>query len=235
MDKQKLKDFINNELSIDVSDMTIDKFSLFEELLLSWNEKFNLTAITKEDEILEKHFIDSLYASKFIDLNKKATLLDIGSGAGFPGIPLAILFPNLTISLVESNSKKVSFLNEVRSSLNLNNVFIFNARIEDLKTLKGKFDFVSARAVTQLNILLELSIPYLKIGGHLLAFKGSMVDIEIKQSIKALHILGAKINVKNIYQLPYSKDGRSLIDIVKTKETKAKYPRQYSLIISKPL
>lgn len=235
MDKQKFKDFIKNELSIDVSDLTIDKFQTYKELLLSWNEKFNLTAITKEDEILEKHFIDSLYVSKFVDLNKKATLLDIGSGAGFPGIPLAIVFPNLTISLVESNSKKVSFLNEVRSTLNLNNVFIFNARIEDLKTLRGKFDFVSARAVTQLNILLELSIPYLKVGGHLLAFKGSMVDIEIKQSERALHTLSAKINTKNIYKLPYSNDGRSLIDIVKIKETKIKYPRQYSLITNKPL
>lgn len=235
MDKAKLKSFINNELVAEVSDSVLDKFCLYEKLLIEWNQKFNLTAITKEDEILEKHFIDSIYAFKFVDLTKKATLLDIGSGAGFPGIPLALLCPNLTISLVESNAKKVSFLNEVRSTLGLNNVFIFHSRIEDLATLRGKYDFVSARAVTQLNVLLELGVPFLKVNGHLLAFKGSMVDIEIKQSQKAFHLLDTKIVSKNIYNLPFSKDLRSLLDIIKLKQTKAKYPRAYSLIVNKPL
>ena len=161
--------------------------------------------------------------------------MDIGSGAGFPGIPLAILFPNLTITLVESNGKKVSFLNEVRNELHLNNLFILQSRVEDLKGLRGEFDYVTARAVTQLNILLELAMPLLKVKGHLLAYKGSMVDIEIKQSERAIHTLDSKIYQKNIYNLPYSKDGRSLVDDIKLKETKNKYPREYSLIIKKPL
>lgn len=235
MDKTKLSTFIKDELKLDINEEIIDKFSLYEKLLLEWNEKFNLTAITKEDEILEKHFIDSIYPSKFVDFSKKGRLLDIGSGAGFPSIPLAILFPNIEFSLVESNGKKVSFLNEVRTSLKLNNVFILQSRVEDLKTLRGEFDFVTARAVTQLNILLELAIPLLKVKGHLLAYKGSMVDIEIKQSERAFHTLDSKLISKNIYKLPYSNDGRSLLDIVKNKETKNKYPRPYSIITNKPL
>ena len=178
MDKTKLSSFIKDELKLDINEEIIDKFSLYEKLLLEWNEKFNLTAITKEDEILEKHFIDSIYPSKFVDFSKKGRLLDIGSGAGFPAIPLAILFPNIEFSLVESNGKKVSFLNEVRTSLKLNNVFILQSRVEDLKALRGEFDFVTARAVTQLNILLELSIPLLKVKGHLLAYKGLLIIIE---------------------------------------------------------
>ncbi len=235
MDKNKLADFIKNELHLEINEDILDSFDLFESLLIEWNEKFNLTAIKEKEEILEKHFIDSIYLNKFVSFKKHDTVLDIGSGAGFPAIALAIINTDVNFTLVESNGKKVSFLNEVRNKLQLKNVTILNGRIEDLKVLRSSFDYVTARAVTQLNILVELSIPYLKVNGTLIAYKGSMVDIEIKQANRAIHSLDSKFVKKEVFNLPYSNDGRSFVFIKKCKETKNKYPRSYSLIVNKPL
>ena len=235
MNKEKLSSFIKDELLKDVSEEVLNKFETFENLLLEWNEKFNLTAIKDKEEILEKHFIDSLYLLKYLDIKKHSSFLDVGTGAGFPGIVLAIMKPEVEFTLVESNNKKVSFLNEVRTQLHLNNVFILKGRIEELTALRSNFDYASARAVSQLNILTELIIPYLKVRGIFIAYKGSMVDIEIKQSNRAIHSLDSELIQKETYSLPYSKDGRSLVFIIKKKETKKKYPRPYGEIVSKPL
>ena len=235
MNKEKLSSFIKDELLKDVSEEVLNKFETFENLLLEWNEKFNLTAIKDKEEILEKHFIDSLYLLKYLDIKKHSSFLDVGTGAGFPGIVLAIMKPGVTFTLVESNNKKVSFINEVRSKLHLNNVFILKGRIEELTALRSNFDYASARAVSPLNILIELIIPYLKVKGIFIAYKGSMVDIEIKQSSRALHCLDSELIQKETYSLPYSKDGRSLLFIEKKKENKKKYPRPYGEIVSKPL
>ena len=159
----------------------------------------------------------------------------MGSGAGFPGVPLAIMLPNVKITLVESNKKKVSFLEELKKVLSLDNVTVLNARVETLTKYRETFDFVTARAVSQLNILLELSMPLLKVNGYFLAYKGSMVDFEIKDSKRALHLLSAEIEDKFIYNLPYINDGRSLLKIHKRKATEKKYPRSYSLINNRPL
>ena len=235
MNKIKLASFINDELHLEINEDVLDLFIKYEELLLEWNEKFNLTAIKDKEEILEKHFIDSMYLMKYVSFKKHDSLLDIGSGAGFPGLVLAILNKDIEFTLVESNGKKVTFLNEVRDKLSLNNVTILKGRIEELSALRSSFNYVTARAVTQLNILIELSIPYLKVKGSLIAYKGSMVDIEIKQASRAIHSLDSRLDKVERFSLPYSKDGRSLVFITKNKENKKKYPRSYSEITSKPL
>ena len=216
-----------------LSNEQIRQFDLYRKLLLEWNEKFNLTAITDEEEIEEKHFIDSLLPTKFVILNK-GKLLDIGSGAGFPGIPLAIYQPNLKVTLLESNGKKVSFLNEVVKQLDLKNVTVSNGRAEDLK-VRSSFDYVTARAVKSLNILVELSIPFVKVHGTLLAYKGDRADEEINEAKSALRKLNAKLIEKHLYRLPKSQDNRNLLVILKEKEVQKKYPRNYSEIIKNPL
>ncbi len=235
MNKELLKRFINNELHLEVGEDVLNKFALFEDLLLEYNEKFNLTAIKDRDEILEKHFIDSLFLLKYLNFRPHSSFLDVGTGAGFPGIALAIMKSDVNFTLVESNNKKVSFLNEVRERLSLNNVTILKARIEDLTSLREQFDYASARAVSQLNVLVELIVPFLKVKGQFIAYKGSMVEIELKQANKAIHVLDSKLIKTELYELPYSKAGRSLAFIEKSKPTKKKFPRPYGEIVSKPL
>ena len=234
MNKKFLEYFIKDELKLEVSDETLSKFSTYERLLREWNEKFNLTAILDDDGILEKHFIDSIYSIKYVDFLDKS-LCDIGSGAGFPGVPLAILIPSLKVTLVESNGKKVTFLNELKKILELDNIEVIQARAEELKDKKETFDLVSARAVTQLNVLSELSIPLLKVKGKLVAYKLYDVEEEIGLATRALKELDSKIDDIFKYHLPMSSDGRSLVIISKEKATKKRYPREYSQISKSPL
>lgn len=234
MNKKFLEYFIKDELKLEVSDETLSKFSTYEKLLREWNEKFNLTAILDDDGILEKHFIDSIYSIKYVDFKDKS-LCDIGSGAGFPGAPLAILIPSLKVTLVESNGKKVTFLNELKKILELDNVNVIQTRAEELKDKKEAFDLVTARAVTQLNVLSELSIPLLKIGGKLVAYKLYDVEEEVGHARRALKELDSKIDDIFKYHLPMSSDGRSLVIVSKEKATKKRYPREYSQISKSPL
>ena len=216
-----------------ITNEQVAKFEKYRDLLLEWNEKFNLTAITDLDEIEEKHFIDSLYACKFIDFSK-GKLLDIGSGAGFPGIPLAIAFPKLKVTLLESNGKKVSFLEEVKSQLGLENVSVINGRAENLKQ-RDYYDFVTARAVKQLNILAELSLPFVKVHGLLVAYKGSNAETELEEAKSALRKLNSSVKFIKSYELPISQDNRKLLVISKVKPCQKKYPRNYSEIVKQPL
>lgn len=235
MDKEKLRAFIVEKINPEVTEETLDKFLRYEALLKEWNSRFNLTAIKSEEDVLVKHFIDSIYPIFYIDFKENDTLIDIGSGAGFPGVCLALMLPGVRFTLVESNKKKVSFLEELVKVLELKNVEVLCARAETLTKLRESFDYCSARAVSQLNILLELGIPLLKVNGKFLAYKGSMVDFEIKDAKRALHLLSAEIEEKYTYNLPYIPDGRSLLVIRKRKPTEKKYPRSYSLINNKPL
>ena len=216
-----------------LEDSKISLFEKYRNLLLEWNEKFNLTAIKDLDEIEEKHFVDSLYLDKFVNLENK-TLLDVGSGAGFPGIPLAIAHPNLKVFLLESNGKKVSFLKEVVKQLDLKNVEVIQSRAEEFLD-KERFDIVTARAVKELNILLEICIPLVKIGGTFAAYKSNAVDEEISHAKHAYKVLDITKVERFDYQLPNSKDNRVLLLIFKTKPTKKKYPRNYSEIVKAPL
>lgn len=211
----------------------IKKFEKYSDLLLEWNEKFNLTAIKDKDEITEKHFIDSLYLDKFVDLDNK-TFLDVGSGAGFPGVPLAIAHPSLKVSLLESNGKKVKFLQEIKKELDLKNVEIIQARAEEFDK-RESFDFVTARAVKELRILLEICFHLVKVNGHFIAYKSSNVDEEIKASKNAFKSLQIEKIDRHEYSLPKSKDNRVLLVILKEKKTLKKYPRRYAEIVKAPL
>lgn len=214
----------------DLSKDSIGKFEIYFSMLTEWNKKFNLTAILEQNEVYEKHFIDSLMSEKYVNFSSKS-LLDVGSGAGFPGIPLAINHPDLSVTLLESNGKKITFLNEVIKKLDLKNVKIIQGRSEEIT---GEYDFVTARAVKQLNILLEISSHLIKVGGNFLAYKGN-ADNEINQSKKALEKLNLEIIAEYKYELPVSKDNRELIVIRKLAKTPNKYPRNYSDIVKKPL
>lgn len=234
MNDTNLKEFLIKELHIDNCLEIINKFSIYFDELVEANKITNLTAIRDEEGIIEKHFIDSLYSAKYIDFNNKS-LCDLGTGAGFPGIPLAIIFPSLKVTLVEANNKKIKFLNSVVEKLSLNNVTIINQRAESLKNLKNSFNFVSARAMTRLNVLLELSIPLCKVHGFLLAYKLFDVENEINEAKHAFNELDCKLQNIYKYNLPISNDPRSLLVIEKIGKTKNRYPRDFSKISSSPL
>ena len=211
----------------------ISKFERYLELLLEWNEKFNLTAITKKDEIEEKHFLDSIELLKFFDIKGK-TLLDVGSGAGFPGIPLAIAEPTAKVTLLEANGKKHSFLIEAVKELKLTNVEVIKGRAEELNK-REHFDVVTARAVKELNILLEICFHFVKVGGCFIAYKGPGVTEEIEHAKRALKALGAEEVEKVSYNLPKSQNPRVFLKIFKKNATSKKYPRRYGEIVNHPL
>ena len=211
----------------------ISKFEKYLGLLLEWNEKFNLTAITDKDEIEEKHFYDSIKLKDFFILKNKS-LIDIGSGAGFPGIPLAIVEPSLQVTLLEATGKRVTFLKEVVSKLGLTNVEIIQGRAEELET-RENYDIVTARAVKELNVLLEISFYLVKVGGSFIAYKSSLVDEEINNAKHAFKCLEIDNYKKYDYSLPKSKNPRVFLEILKKKNTPKKYPRRYGEISKSPL
>ena len=211
----------------------ISKFERYLDLLLEWNEKFNLTAIVDKDEIEEKHFIDSIELIKYFDVKNK-TLLDVGSGAGFPGIPLAIAEPSLKITLLEANGKRVLFLHEVVKELDLKNVEIIQGRAEELRT-REKYDIVTARAVKELNVLLEICFYLVRLGGYFIAYKSSNIDEEISHAKRAFKLLQIDDFKKFDYLLPKCKNSRVFLGILKKNKTPKKYPRVYGEIIKQPL
>ena len=211
----------------------ISKFERYLELLLEWNEKFNLTAITEKDEIEEKHFLDSLELLKFFKIENK-NLLDVGSGAGFPGIPLAIAEPTSKVTLLEANGKKVSFLQFAVKELNLPNVEIIQGRAEELNK-REQFDIVTARAVKELNILLEISFHLIKVGGCFIAYKGPNVKDEIAKAKYTFNVLGAEEPEIFEYNLEKSQNPRVFLRIFKKNATPKKYPRRYGEIVNHPL
>lgn len=211
----------------------ISKFEKYLDLLLEWNEKFNLTAITDKEEVEEKHFIDSISIMKYFDVKNK-TLLDVGSGAGFPGIPLAIVEPTLKVTLLETTGKRIKFLQVAVKELGLTNVEIIQGRAEEQKE-REKYDIVTARAVKELNILLELCFYLVKVGGMFVAYKSSGVDEEILNAKHAFKCLEIDSYKKFDYLLPKSKNSRVFLGILKKNSTPRKYPRRYAEIIKSPL
>lgn len=222
------------EYNLKYSDDMLQKFALFYNFLTEWNKKVNLTAITEENEFIRKHLLDSLSAITLID---KGKILDIGAGAGFPGIPLKIYQENLNITLMDALQKRINFLEEVIRELKLNNISTLHARAEDAaKTdLRESFDTVISRAVASLPTLLEYALPFLKDGGKFIAWKGSKTNEEINSSANALNLLGGKIvEVKQII-IPNLQEERYLIIIKKERTTPLKYPRRAGTPLKKPL
>ena len=211
------------------------KFSIYYNFLIEENKKYNLTAITGKKEVYIKHFSDSLLMSETFDLNKNLSVCDVGSGAGFPGIPLKICFPNISLTIIEPTQKRVRFLRELCEKLQLD-VEIICARVEDVsKEYEESFDIVTARAVAGTNILLELLVKICKINGKLVLYKGNKALEEIETAKNAVKQLSLTIDSVNNYDLDDGYGKRYLIVLNKDNKTNEKYPRRYAEILRKPL
>ena len=223
------------ENNIILDDKQIESYGTYSKLLQEWNKVMDLTAIDDEAQIIEKHFYDSLISAKYFKYENQ-TLLDIGSGAGFPGLVLAIAFPSLKITLLEPTLKRCNFLNEVIKVLDLSNVKVVNDRAENyIKEKRESFDLVTSRAVSRLNMLLELSIPFLTIQGTMIALKGKNANLELKEAENALKILNVKLLKNYEFKLPSEEENRSILLLKKEARTNLKYPRNYGTIKKKPL
>ena len=236
---------LTKKLNINLSKEQVEAFIKYYELLVEWNEKINLTAITQYEEVCLKHFVDSMSivnafssydeASEFF---KDKTLIDVGTGAGFPGVCLKILFPELNITLMDSLDKRIKFLDEVIATLGLKKITTVHARVEDAaKTSEYRecFDFASARAVASLPVLSEYCLPFVKVGGSFIAYKSEKVLEEISISANALNVLGGKIESKFSFDLPDSQLARTILFIKKESSTPDKYPRKAGTPSKKPL
>lgn len=227
-----------NELDISLSDKQIFQFNKYYELLIEWNSFMNLTAITDFDDVCLKHFLDSISLIRAFNLNQNLTLLDIGTGAGFPGIPLKIAFPQLKVTLVDSLGKRVKFLNEVISQLELNDIQAFHSRAEDFikeNNCRESFDLCVSRAVANLTTLSEYCLPYVKVGGAFISYKSEKILEESKDAEHGIFILGGKVESQTEFILPGSDIYRNLFLIRKVKSTPSKYPRKAGLPSKEPL
>lgn len=226
-----------NKAGFPLYENQLEQFQTYAKLLLEWNEKMNLTAITEKKEIVTKHFVDSLYGLPFLENSDR--LIDVGTGAGFPGIPLKIARPDLSLTLLDSLNKRLTFLNEVIQSLGLSDTKTVHARAEEGATkkspLRESFDCATARAVASLSVLSEYCLPYVKVGGVFLAYKGGDVEEECKASKNAVCTLGGEISEILKYTIPETDITHSIVVIQKTKTTLDIYPRQNGKISKKPL
>lgn len=214
------------KLGISLTDEKLNQLALFYQLLLSWNEKMNLTRITNQEEVYLKHFYDSLTLYKEIRLETVDTLCDVGSGAGFPGIVLKIVFPNLDITLIDSLQKRVNYLNEIIKELKLSNIRAIHTRCEDYARVnREKYEVVTARAVANLKVLSELCLPLVKENGYFIAMKGKATE-ELDEAKAMIGTLGGKIEHINEFSLPLEESNRTLIKIKKEKKTDKIYPRK---------
>ena len=236
MEKEVFFEEMQKKLDIKLNVEQLEKFYKYMGLLIEWNEKMNLTAITEPNEIILKHFIDSLTILKEISDNSK--VVDVGTGAGFPGIPLSIANESLKITLVDSLNKRLIFLQEVIEKLELKNVEIIHSRAEDFgqnKKYRENFDFATSRAVANLSTLSEYLIPLVKINGKCICMKASDVEEEINQAKNAINVLGGTIEKIEEFNLPESDIGRTIIIINKQKNTPAKYPRKAGTPSKEPI
>lgn len=226
------------ELSIVLNDKQIQQFEQYYNILVEWNKVMNLTAITEYEEVVEKHFLDSLTIVNAINMEKIETLIDVGTGAGFPGIPLKIAFPHLKVTLLDSLNKRIKFLNEVIDLLELDDIKAIHGRAEDYAKqaeYREQYDICVSRAVANLATLSEYCLPYVKVDGLFVPYKSGEIDEELKNSEKAVSILGGKVEEVVKFQLPGTNIGRSFVKIHKIKETKKKYPRKAGMPTKEPL
>ncbi len=226
------------KINIYLTDKQIRQFIEYKNMLINWNEKFNLTAITDEKEIILKHFVDCLAISLGADLCGDKKIIDVGTGAGFPGVPIKIAFPETKITLLDSLNKRITFLEELSKKLELENVECIHSRAEDggnNKTFRESFDFCISRAVANLSVLCEYCLPFVKIGGSFISMKGPDVSEELNSAKKAISILGGEIIDVKTVNIPETDIMHSLVIIKKVKPTPTKYPRKAGKVKKEPI
>ncbi|MCR5254723.1 MAG: 16S rRNA (guanine(527)-N(7))-methyltransferase RsmG [Acetatifactor sp.] len=227
-----------HELGITLSDLQKQQFVRYYELLIEWNSFMNLTAITDFDEVFKKHFVDSLSLIKVADLDREFSVIDVGTGAGFPGLCLKIAFPKLHITLLDSLNKRLNFLNEVIDDLGLKDIKTIHGRAEDIakkSDYREQFDISVSRAVANLTTLSEYCLPFVKVGGRFIAYKSEKIEEEKKTASSALKILGGEFESEESFYLPGSDLYRNLYSISKVSKTPGKYPRKAGLPLKEPL
>ena len=223
------------KININPTEKNLSDLETYKSMLIEYNKMFNLTAIKTDEEIYLKHFYDSLTLTKVINLDKELKVLDIGTGAGFPGLVLKIFFPKLNITLLDSNNKKITFLNEVIKELKLENVSCIHGRAEELNdNYREYFDIITSRAVANLRVLTELSIPYVKVNGYFISMKGN-AEKELEEALTTIDKLKSTIESIERFLLPIEESSRSIIKIKKLEITPSIYPRKYDQIIKKIL
>ena len=229
MDKERFIEELKKN-GINITDDQLNKLEIYYNELIEYNKNVNLTRIVDKDEVYLKHFYDSLTLVKAIDLTQDLSLCDVGTGAGFPGLVLAIVFPNLSITLVDALQKRITFLDLVIKKLGLANVNTVHARIEDYaKDNREKYDIVTCRAVSNLRVLLEICIPLVKVDGYFIPMKG-VIEEELEESLDKFKKLDCELKSIESFELPIENSKRNLLKIRKLKETNHKYPRRYDLI-----
>ncbi len=230
---QQLADF-----DIHLNDQMQQKFHRYYELLVEWNRVMNLTSITEYGEVYEKHFIDSLAVVKEVNMGEIRTVIDVGTGAGFPGLPLKIVFPHLKVVLLDSLNKRVNFLNTVMKDLELDGIEAFHGRAEDFARegqYREHFDLCVSRAVANLSTLSEYCIPFIKVNGIFISYKSGHIEEEVCQSERAISILGGKIKDVIKFQIPGTEIGRAFVKIQKINKTQKRYPRKAGMPSKEPL
>lgn len=223
---------------VTLTEKQIEQFEKYYELLVEWNKVMNLTGITEFDEVMQKHFVDSVAAAKYVEMEKVNSLIDVGTGAGFPGIPLKIVYPHLQVTLLDSLNKRIKFLNEVVDNLGLTGIETVHGRAEDAAKkaeYREQFDLSVSRAVANLASLTEYCLPFVKVGGKFVSYKSVAVDEEIVQSKKAVYVLGGEIGKVEKFNLPGSDMERALVMVEKKRSTPKKYPRKAGMPTKEPL
>ena len=236
MNKEQFYNAVKEKVGIELSELQKEQYRKYYDLVVEWNQKINLTAITEEDEFYTKHFFDSISLAFYKDYSNIESICDVGSGAGFPSIPLKILYPNLKVTIVDSLNKRIKFLNLVKDELELTDCNFVHARAEEFgqnKEYRESFEIVTARAVARLNVLAELCLPLAKKNGYFLSLKAQKAEEETKEAINAIKLLGGKLE----QDLEFDIEGeeRHILEIRKAKETPNKYPRKAGTPNKKPI
>ncbi|MCE4956700.1 16S rRNA (guanine(527)-N(7))-methyltransferase RsmG [Macrococcoides caseolyticum] len=225
------------EKGLTITETQQKQFAIYYETLVEWNKLMNLTAVTEKEEVYLKHFFDSITPSFYFDFTKVKSICDVGAGAGFPSIPLKIMFPHLEVTIVDSLNKRINFLNHLSAELDLTNVRFIHDRAETFGkgSYRETFDVVTARAVARLSVLSELCLPLVKKGGHFLALKGAQGEIEVEEGLFAISILGGEVVDNHPLTLPEEDSMRYILDIEKKRQTPKKYPRKPGTPNKEPL
>lgn len=234
--ENKFRKHLIEHLGLEITDKQLGQFVLYFDFLIEYNQSVNLTRITEKEEVFYKHFYDSLTIVKSVDLSQIKSLCDLGAGAGFPSIPIKIMYPHLDIFIIDSLGKRITFLKKLISTLSLSNVQLFNDRIENHAFKhREQYDLVTARALGKLPLILELGFPLLKVGGQFIAYKSNQYEKELYDSTNALKLLHGKVLKEDYINLPNQLGERTLIVIEKTQKTNVIYPRKYSDIKKRSL